>query len=100
MLSEPMKQSASPKANRPNEIKEQITIHASVALASSVVTGAFIYAALANDWGVGFVAATLIPAAFAVRYTWAAVHSARDLSWARAATEAADNVGVEGKCGD
>ena len=66
------------------EIREQFTIHASVALASSLVTGAFIYAALANDWGVGLVAATLVPAAFAARYIWAAVRSARDLSWARA----------------
>jgi hypothetical protein len=84
MLNEPMDQSANSKANWPKEIKEQFTIHVSVALASSLVTGAFIYAALANDWGVGLVAATLVPAAFAVRYIREAVRSGRNLSWARA----------------
>ena len=89
MLSEPMKQATNPTANRPKEIKEQLTIHAFVAMASSLVTGAFIYAALANDWGVGLVAATLVPAAFAARYMWAAVRSGRDLSLAREAAESA-----------
>jgi hypothetical protein len=85
MLSESMKQSTNPL----KEIKDQLTIHAFVALASSLVTGAFIYAALLNDWGVGLVAATLVPAAFAARYIWAAVRSARDLSLARETAESA-----------
>jgi hypothetical protein len=80
-----MKQSTNPL----KEIKDQLTIHAFVALASSLVTGAFIYAALLNDWGVGLVAATLVPAAFAARYIWAAVRSARDLSLARETAESA-----------
>ncbi len=85
MLSESMKQSTNPL----KEIKDQLTIHAFVALASSLVTGAFIYAALLNGWGVGLVAATLVPAAFAARYIWAAVRSARDLSLARETAESA-----------
>ena len=94
MLSEPINPAGGAQSGRHKELKEQFTIHASVAAASSVVTGAFIYAALANEWGVGLIAATLIPAAFAARYIWAAVRSARELSWDRAA---ADHTGSEGE---
>jgi hypothetical protein len=85
ILSESIKQ----PTNSAKERKDQFTIHACVALASSLVTGAFIYAALLNDWGVGLVAATLVPAAFAARSIWAAVRSARDLSLARGTVEPA-----------